>query len=59
MFWARCFRQGGRGSNGAERRNEGGQILFIEFCDWAIKKQLGIDAAASAPKLGSVVSPTR
>ncbi len=24
-----------------EHRNGGGQILFIEFCDWAIKKQLG------------------
>ena len=34
-------------------------MLFIEFCYWAIKKQLCIDAAASAPNLGSVVSPTR
>ena len=22
-----------------ERRNKGGQILFIEFCDWAIKQK--------------------
>jgi hypothetical protein len=38
-------------SDGAEHRNEGGQILFIEFCDWAIKKQLGSqdDGVAAAP----------
>ena len=22
-----------------ERRNKGGQVLFIEFCDWAIKQK--------------------
>ena len=51
FFRARCFPQGGRRSNGAERRNEGGQILFIEFCDWAIKKQLGKqeDGGVAAP----------
>jgi hypothetical protein len=40
---------------GAEHRNEGGQILFIEFCDWAIKKQLGIhsDPALSTRNFGS------
>ena len=35
-----------------EHRNGGGQILFIEFCDWAIKKQLGNqeDGSAAAPR---------
>ena len=34
-----------------EHRNGGGQILFIEFCDWAIKKQLGSqdDGGAASP----------
>jgi hypothetical protein len=33
-------------------RNEGGQILFIEFCDWAIRKQLGSqdDGGVAAPR---------
>ncbi len=27
----------------ADHRNEGGQILFIEFCDWAIKKKSDLE----------------
>ena len=50
-------------SDGGERRNEGGQILFIEFCDWAIKKQLGsqADAGVATPRAkgGEAGNPRR
>ena len=36
-------------SDAAEHRNEGGQILFVEFCDWAIKKQLCTQECGSVP----------
>ena len=60
------------GPDGVEHRNGGGQILFIEFCDWAIKTQLcsqdfggaaspgakGVEAGHVRPAAQEAVTPS-